>query len=126
MIFDAIAIIVLCGMMLVPLVNIVVGLIVGAWLGGPAGALVGLALAVLIVALETRIGDRLGWFEPDTTTAEAAPQTLASRSSDLRPNTRHAALSAPVYFTEPMPPLPPMMASTGRYEGDFDARRRLN
>ena len=44
MIFDAIALIVLSGMMLVPLINIVVGLIVGAWLAGPAGALVGLAL----------------------------------------------------------------------------------
>ena len=37
MIFDAIALIVLSGMMLVPLINIVVGLIVGAWLAGPAG-----------------------------------------------------------------------------------------
>ena len=58
MIFDAIALIVLSGMMLVPLINIVVGLIAGAWLGGPAGALVGLSLAVLIAAMEKLIGDR--------------------------------------------------------------------
>jgi len=70
MIFDAIALIVLSGMMLVPLINIVVGLIVGAWLAGPAGALVGLALAVLIAAIEKWAGDRLEWFEPNTTTAE--------------------------------------------------------
>ena len=37
MIIDAVAVIILCGMMLVPLFNTVVGLIVGAWLGGPAG-----------------------------------------------------------------------------------------
>ena len=58
MIFDAIAIIVLCG------INIVVGLILGAWLGGPAGALVGLALAVLIAAIEKWVADQVGWFEP--------------------------------------------------------------
>ena len=61
MIFDAIAIIVLSGMMLVPLVNFVVGLIVGACLGGPAGVSVGLALAVLTSVVEKRIGDHLGW-----------------------------------------------------------------
>ena len=89
MIFDAIAVIVLCGMMLVPLVNMVVGLIVGAWLGGPAGALAGIALAVLIAGIEKWVADQVVWVEPNAITAEAAP--LASRSSDLRPNTRHAA-----------------------------------
>jgi len=69
MIFDAIALIVLSGMMLVPLINIVVGLIVGAWLAGPAGALVGLALAILIAAIEKWAGDRLEWFKKNTTTA---------------------------------------------------------
>ena len=108
MFFDAIALIVLSGMMLVPLINIVVGLIVGAWLAGPAGVPVGLALAVLISVIEKWLGDRLGWFERDmASTAEAAPLTVASRSSDLRPTARHAALSAPVYFTEPVPPLRP-------------------
>ena len=121
MIFDAIALIVLSGMMLVPLINIVVGLIVGAWLGGPAGALVGIALAVLISAIEKQFGDRLGWFEPETTVEEtpahiAAPVTRA----------RHAALSTPVYFTEPMPPLPLMVASAVRSDGDADARHRLH
>ena len=46
--------------MLVPLINIVVGLIVGAWLAGPAGALVGLALALLIAAMEKWAGDLNG------------------------------------------------------------------
>jgi hypothetical protein len=124
MIFDAIAVIVLCGMMLVPLVNIVVGLIAGAWLGGPAGALVGIALAVLIAGIEKWVADQVGWVEPNAITAEAAP--LASRSSDLRSNTRHAALSTPVYFTEPVPPLRPMMAAAIRSEVEIDARHRLN
>ena len=66
MLFDAIALIVLCGMMLVPLINIVVGLIAGAWLGGPAGALVGTALAFFIAATEKWIAGQRGWFEPET------------------------------------------------------------
>jgi hypothetical protein len=52
MLFDAIACILLCGMMLVPLINVVVGLIFGACFGGPLGALTGLALAVFISAIE--------------------------------------------------------------------------
>jgi hypothetical protein len=71
MILDAIALVVLSGMMLVPLVNIVVGLISGAWLGGPAGAVVGLALAVLIAAIEKWVAGHLGWFEAETTKATA-------------------------------------------------------
>jgi hypothetical protein len=115
MLFDAIALIVLCGMMLVPLINIIVGLIVGAWLGGPVGALVGLALAVLISAVEKRLGDGLGWFEPESTaeyvhTHIAAPVAL-TRSNRLGPNARHAVLSAPAYFTELMPPLSSRMDS---------------
>ena len=129
MILDAIALIVLSGMMLVPLVNIVVGLIVGAWLGGPAGALVGLALAVLIAAIEKRAGDQLGWFEPETT-AEGArphkPQVATPRPNGLRPNARHAVLSTPVYFTEPVPPLPPMMASAARSASETEAHCLLN
>ena len=126
MIFDAIALIVLSGMMLVPLVNVVVGLIAGAWLGGPAGALVGLSLAVLIAAIEKWAADQVAWFEPNATTAEAAPLTLAPRSIDLLPTGRHAVPSTPVYFTEPMPPLPPMMASTARSNAQNEAHCHLN
>ncbi len=63
MLFDAIAFILLCGMMLVPLINVVVGLIFGACFGGPLGALTGLALAVFISAIEHR---RSGVQAPDT------------------------------------------------------------
>ena len=124
MIFDAIALIVLSGMMLVPLVNVVVGLIAGAWLGGPAGALIGVALAVVIAAIEKWGAGHLGWFEPDP--AEDAPLTLATRSIDLRPAARHTALSTPVYFTEPVPPLPPMMVAARPSESDYGASRHLN
>jgi hypothetical protein len=113
MIFDAIAVIVLSGMMLVPLINLVVGLIVGAWLGGPAGVPAGLALAVLISLMEKRLGDRLGWFEP-IPTAEGVrplhkPEIPSARLSFLR--VPHPVISTPVYFTEPAPPVPPLMAS---------------
>jgi hypothetical protein len=128
MLFDAIALVVLCGMMLVPVINIVVALILGAWLGGPVGALVGLALAALISAMEKRIGDRLGWFELKTTTAEGArphvaPQVTRARPSDWRQGARHPVLSTPVYFTEPVLPHPPMMASTVRPQSEYDTRR---
>ena len=43
------------------------------------GALVGLALAVLIAAIEKWAGDRLGWFEPNTTTAEETVRTPCRR-----------------------------------------------
>ena len=43
MVLEVIAIIVLAGMLTIPLINIVVGLVGGALLGGAPGALVGLA-----------------------------------------------------------------------------------
>jgi hypothetical protein len=122
MIFEAIAIIVLSGMMLVPLINVVVGLIAGAWLGGPAGALVGLAFAVLIAATEKWMAGQLGWFEPETTSAEEARPHLGPQLT----RARHATLSTPVYFTGPVPPLPPMMASAVRPEGEHGAYRHLH
>ena len=50
-------------MMLVPLINVVVGLIFGACFGGPLGAVAGLALAVFISTIEQR---RSGVQAPDT------------------------------------------------------------
>ena len=49
---DLIATVILAGMMLVPLVNVVAGLIIGSALGGAAGALGGFCLAVAILAGE--------------------------------------------------------------------------
>ena len=122
MIFDAVALIVLSGMMLVPIINIVVGLIVGAWLAGPAGVPVGLALAVLISVIQKWLGDRLGWFEPKTTILEEVRPHVAPQV--IRP--RHASLSAPVHFTQPVPPLPPMIASAARSASETEAHSLLN
>jgi len=61
MLVDAIATVILAGMMMTPLLNVLVGGIVGAGLAGPIGGLVGMLLAVAITAAETWIADRLGW-----------------------------------------------------------------
>jgi len=63
MLLDAIASIVLAGMMLIPLANIFVGVIVGASLGGVPGALAGFVLAAAVIAAEKSLGDRRGWFD---------------------------------------------------------------
>jgi branched-subunit amino acid ABC-type transport system permease component len=63
MLLDAIATIILGGMMLIPFANVIVGAIIGAGLGGPPGAAVGIALAIAITYAETWIAERLGWRE---------------------------------------------------------------
>jgi hypothetical protein len=62
MLLDALALMILFGMMVVPLVNIVVGVTVGAGLAGPPGALCGALIALAIPATQKLIGDRRGWF----------------------------------------------------------------
>ena len=49
---DLIATVILAGMMLIPLVNIIAGLIIGSILGGASGALAGFCLAFGILAAE--------------------------------------------------------------------------
>ncbi|MEI9901283.1 MAG: hypothetical protein WDN31_15360 [Hyphomicrobium sp.] len=56
MLFELIASVILLGMMVIPLFNIVVGVVAGAALAGPPGALVGLAIAILVMAAEQMIG----------------------------------------------------------------------
>ena len=62
LLLDAIALVILLGMMLVPLVNIIVGVTVGAGLAGPPGALCGALIALAITAGQKLIGDQRGWF----------------------------------------------------------------
>jgi hypothetical protein len=62
MLVDAIAIVILTGMMFVPLVNLLVGAIIGSGLGGIPGCIAGIVLAVAITLAEKAIGDRRGWF----------------------------------------------------------------
>jgi hypothetical protein len=55
---NTIATILLIGMMLVPLVNIATGAIVGIGVGGPAGGLVGVALAIAITLIVNEFAGR--------------------------------------------------------------------
>jgi hypothetical protein len=61
MLLDAIALLILIGMMLIPLVNVIVGVIAGAGLAGPPGALFGLLSALVISAAQKIVLDRAGW-----------------------------------------------------------------
>jgi hypothetical protein len=63
MLLDAIATIILGGMMLIPLVNVIVGAVIGAGLGGPLGGTLGIGLAIAITYSESWIAERLGWRE---------------------------------------------------------------
>jgi hypothetical protein len=60
MLLDAIALLILGGMMFIPLVNIIVGVVVGAGLAGPPGALFGLLCALAISAAQKVFGDASG------------------------------------------------------------------
>jgi hypothetical protein len=71
MLLDAIATVILAGLMLIPLVNVVVGGVVGAGLAGPLGGITGILLAIAIAALETWLADRLVWRDLRHHTANA-------------------------------------------------------
>jgi len=62
MLLDAIALVILAGMMFIPLVNVIVGVIVGAGLAGPPGALAGALFAIVITAAQRMIGEWKGRF----------------------------------------------------------------
>lgn len=61
MLVDAIASVILAGMMLIPLINLIVGIIVGAAVAGPAGIVLGVLLALAITAAESWWCHRLEW-----------------------------------------------------------------
>lgn len=69
MLVDAIAGVILAGMMLIPLINLIVGTIVGASLGGAPGIVVGVLLALGITAAQSWYWRRLEW--PGATSADA-------------------------------------------------------
>ncbi len=60
MLLDAIATVMLAGLMLVPLLNVIVGGVGGAGLAGPVGGIIGILLAIAITALERWLVDCLG------------------------------------------------------------------
>jgi len=61
MLLDAIALLILAGMMFIPLVNVIVGVVVGAGLAGSPGALFGLLSALAISAAQKIFGERRRW-----------------------------------------------------------------
>jgi len=139
--FDAIALVILAGMMLIPFVNIVVGIIVGAGVGGIFGAVAGLLLSVLVIAAEKLIGHRLGLFDRRPALAASAfPQANAYRRARLtrrrtlvlRAQRRRPVLRPPIYFTEPAPLRPSglmvaILRDTGPTDGSQNRRYlRLN
>jgi hypothetical protein len=63
MLLDAIALLILAGMMFIPLVNVIVGVVVGAGLAGPPGALCGLMSALAITVAQKFLRDRPGWIQ---------------------------------------------------------------
>ena len=100
---DAIAIAILAGMMFVPIINIVVGIIVGAGLFGFSGACAGAAIAVLITLGDNRI-------------RRAIQPTRAKPSAQI--------LAFPGGFTShraPWPPAPAFEALLHVEDADHDA-----
>ena len=75
MLLDAIATVILAGLMLIPLVNVIVGGVLGAGLAGPLGGVIGILLAVAITALETWLADCLGLRDLRPEPVEAAEPT---------------------------------------------------
>ena len=84
MLVDAIATLILMGMMFVPLVNVVVGAIVGSGLGGIPGCIAGIVLAIAITLAERLIGDRRGWFRVASQVKQCANDIAAVRATTAR------------------------------------------
>jgi len=80
MLLDMIAIVILAGMMLIPVVNIFAGVIIGAGLGGAAGACAGLLLALIIIG-----GERLlvAWLAAEANEHGARNSKVARATSGV-------------------------------------------
>lgn len=112
LLLDAIASIILMGMMLVPIVNLVAGGILGAALGGVPGGVAGLLLAVAVTVAEKMIADRRGWFGAIAEVGN--PDVSVGKQSSMRDRacrarlTRRRALGSPK--TRHRPAAPPAAA----------------
>jgi hypothetical protein len=85
MLLDMIAIVILAGMMLIPVVNIFAGVIIGAGLGGAAGACAGLSLALIVMAVERAL---VAWLAAEANEHGARNSKVARTPS--RMTTGHA------------------------------------
>jgi hypothetical protein len=86
MLLDMIAIVILAGMMLIPVVNIFAGVIIGAGLGGAAGACAGLLLALIVMAGERAL---VAWLAAEAnehgvriSKVARTPSRMATRPAD--------------------------------------------
>jgi hypothetical protein len=79
MLLDAIATVILAGLMLIPFLNVIVGAVIGAGLAGPPGAFAGILTGVAIVSLETFIADRLGWRDLRCVSPDVAERLVDER-----------------------------------------------
>jgi hypothetical protein len=77
MLLNALATLVLFGMMLVPFVNIIVGAVVGGGLAGPQGMTFGILLALSITAAELYFAKLFGWSDLACASEEAVEQLAA-------------------------------------------------
>jgi hypothetical protein len=120
MLLDTIAIIILLGMMLIPVVNIFAGVIVGAGLGGAVGALGGFLLALFIMAAERYVAAWLAAFERKRETRRAAP----AQAGELRAgrHRRPTASSRPAMAqTADLIPAPAHIVADGLLDATFFA-----
>jgi hypothetical protein len=97
MLLDAVATIILAGMMLIPIVNVFVGVVVGAHLGGVPLAAVGAFIAVAIIRAEAHLFERFEWLQlaaeplPASASEETAVPTVGRHASRMvRPETPRA------------------------------------
>ena len=100
LLLDAIASVILLGMMMVPIVNIFAGIILGAALGGVPGGVLGFLLAVIVIVAEKIVAERCGWFEvigevgnTEVSLVEQKPDARLGTRARL---TRRRALGSPM------------------------------
>jgi hypothetical protein len=88
MLLDTIATIILAGMMLIPFVNIIVGVIVGAGLAGVPGALLGLAVAIAVTGVERLAAEHRQALRPAAADAEPGVSAPPERTVQAPLRTR--------------------------------------
>jgi hypothetical protein len=90
MLLDMIAIVILAGMMLIPVVNIFAGVIIGAGLGGAAGACAGLLLALIVMAGERVL---VAWLAAEANEHGARNSNVARTPSRMTVRSADAVLA---------------------------------
>jgi hypothetical protein len=103
MLLDMIAIVILAGMMLIPVVNIFAGVIIGAGLGGAAGACAGLLLALIVMAGERVL---VAWLAAEAREPGPPHTAVAPAAAHVPARQAAAAVLAKVQPNEFVPAAP--------------------